>query len=56
MPYTSSAPLYADAVSYFDGSFVKIRNITLGYTLPKSLLAKVETCQACVYTALPITP
>ncbi len=32
-PYSSKAPLYADAVSYFDGSFVKIKNISLGYNL-----------------------
>lgn len=49
VPYSSSAPLYADAVSYFDGSFVKIRNITLGYTLPKGLLSKVGVSSLRLY-------
>ncbi|GAB2788736.1 TonB-dependent receptor [Rhabdobacter roseus] len=48
-PYASSAPLYADAVRYFDGSFVKIRNITLGYTLPKSWLEKVGISSLRLY-------
>ncbi len=29
------------ALSYVDGSFFKIKNITLGYTLPKQLMKKV---------------
>jgi len=32
-----------------DASFVKIRNITLGYNLPKSLLDKVKLDDARVY-------
>ena len=49
MPYAASAPLYADAVRFFDGSFVKIRNITLGYSLPKSLLAKAHISSLRLY-------
>ncbi|RRB02245.1 TonB-dependent receptor [Larkinella rosea] len=49
MPYAASAPLYADAVRFYDGSFVKIRNITLGYSLPKSLLAKVHISSLRIY-------
>ncbi|MFC5411930.1 SusC/RagA family TonB-linked outer membrane protein [Larkinella bovis] len=49
LPYAASAPLYADAVRYFDGSFVKIRNITLGYTLPGSLLSKAGVSSLRVY-------
>lgn len=48
-PNAASAPLYADAVRYFDGSFVKIRNITLGYTLPGGLLSKVGVSSLRVY-------
>jgi len=29
-----------DALKYVDGSYLKIRNITVGYTLPKSILSK----------------
>ncbi|GAB3250952.1 TonB-dependent receptor [Larkinella harenae] len=49
LPYAASAPLYADAVRYFDGSFVKIRNITLGYTLPANLLSKVGVSSLRIY-------
>jgi len=34
VPRAGGAPLYSGAVSYFDGSFTKIRNINLGYTIP----------------------
>lgn len=35
------------ALSYVDGSFMKIKNITLGYTLPKTVLkyAGIEKCR-----------
>lgn len=35
------------ALQYVDGSFFKIKNITLGYTLPKNILAKagIERCR-----------
>nr|MBI1229710.1 SusC/RagA family TonB-linked outer membrane protein [Cytophagales bacterium] len=33
IPKGNTAPLYADAVRFYDGSFVKIRNISLGYTV-----------------------
>lgn len=42
-PRTSSsfaALPYSSTLAYEDGSFVKIRNITLGYNLPKTLLNK----------------
>ena len=31
----------SDALTYVDGSFFKVKNITLGYTLPKNLLQKI---------------
>jgi TonB-linked SusC/RagA family outer membrane protein len=34
-------PVGREAISYFDGSFVKIRNINFGYTLPTSLTKKL---------------
>jgi TonB-linked SusC/RagA family outer membrane protein len=48
-PYAASAPLYADAVRYFNGSFVKIRNITLGYNLPRSLFGKTGISSLRIY-------
>ncbi|MPR35244.1 TonB-dependent receptor [Salmonirosea aquatica] len=41
-PNSAAAPLYSDAVRFFDGSFVKIRNITLGYTIPKAITSKIR--------------
>jgi TonB-linked SusC/RagA family outer membrane protein len=37
IPRWGGTPLYASAVRYFDGSFVKIKNITLGYDLAQEL-------------------
>jgi TonB-linked SusC/RagA family outer membrane protein len=34
-------PVGREAISYFDGSFVKIRNINFGYTLPSALTKKL---------------
>jgi TonB-linked SusC/RagA family outer membrane protein len=35
-------PEYSNAYLYQDGSFVKLRNITLGYTFPNSLISKYK--------------
>jgi TonB-linked SusC/RagA family outer membrane protein len=40
-PSAASAPLYDDAVRFYDGSFIKIRNIVLGYTIPKKISSKI---------------
>jgi hypothetical protein len=36
----------------FDGSFVKIKQIQLGYNLPKSILGKIRASNARVYVSL----
>lgn len=38
-----------DALKYVDGSFFKIRNITLGYTLPESILKRVSLQKLRLY-------
>lgn len=40
---------YQAYANYFDGSYLKVKNITLGYTLPKNLLKKVGIERARVY-------
>ncbi len=40
---------YDSSNNYFDGSFVKIRNITLGYTIPKKLIDAVKINSVRVY-------
>lgn len=38
-----------DAFSYFDGSFLKIKNLTLGYTLPQRISKKALMDKARIY-------
>lgn len=40
---------YQQWANYFDGSYLKVKNITLGYTLPKTLTKKVGIQKARVY-------
>lgn len=40
---------YQQWCNFFDGSYLKVKNITLGYTLPKDLLKKVGIQKARVY-------
>jgi TonB-linked SusC/RagA family outer membrane protein len=44
-------PLYSSSMSYKDGSFLKIRNITLGYNLPQSLVEKLPISSLRVYAS-----
>ncbi|MDQ8005285.1 MAG: TonB-dependent receptor [Pedobacter sp.] len=41
--------LYRTTMRYFDGSFVRIRNINLGYTLPNMAVAKIGAKSLRVY-------
>jgi hypothetical protein len=40
------------SLNYFDGSYIKVRNITLGYTLPKKLVKQVRIQNARVYATV----
>ena len=42
-------PVFGDARGYEDGSFVKIRNITVGATIPPRLLTRVGAQSARIY-------
>ena len=42
-------PNYSSTLSYQDGSFVRVRNITLGYKLPTSLQNRLHTSNFRVY-------
>lgn len=39
-------------ITYVDGSFFKIKNITLGYTLPKNILKKIKMESVRVYSTI----
>lgn len=45
----SVATPYNEARSYTDASFVKVKNITLGYTLPRTLLSKAGISNLRLY-------
>ncbi len=45
----SSEDEYQKWINYMDGSYLKIKNITLGYTLPKSWVSKLNIERARIY-------
>lgn len=51
-PNAGEAPLYADAVRYFDGSFIKIRNIALGYNFQSRWISKLGMSSARIYSTV----
>ncbi|BAV08867.1 outer membrane protein, nutrient binding [Filimonas lacunae] len=46
---TSSGDQFKSSMNYQSGSFIKIRNIALGYTLPKQTLGKLHLTNCKVY-------
>ncbi len=48
---SQSATLYYSSLYYRDGSFLKLRGITLGYTLPQNLLSKIHVSKLRVYVS-----
>lgn len=51
-PNAGEAPLFSDAVRYFDGSFVKIRNIALGYNFQNHVINKLGFSSARIYSTV----
>ncbi len=52
LPDAGEAPLYADAVRFYDGSFVKIKNITLGYNFSSTLISRIGLSSLRLYTTV----
>jgi len=48
-PGSTFSNTYQAALNYVDGSYVKIKNITLGYTLPASIAKKIAMSRLRVY-------
>ncbi|PSR54856.1 SusC/RagA family TonB-linked outer membrane protein [Adhaeribacter arboris] len=44
-------PLYNTTMSYFDGSFTKVRNISLGYNIPTAISNKFKMSSLRVYAS-----
>jgi TonB-linked SusC/RagA family outer membrane protein len=49
--FNQERPTYASSMSYFDGSFVKVRNITLGYNFPQTLVDKIKLQSLRLYVS-----
>jgi TonB-linked SusC/RagA family outer membrane protein len=49
---TSSSYIYNSDLMIFDGSFMRVRQLQLGYTLPKELLTKMHVKNLRVYVSL----
>ena len=45
-------PVYNAAIIYFDGSFVKVRNINFGYTFPASIASKLRMQSLRIFTSI----
>lgn len=48
----SSLPTGANSLFYIDGSYIKLRNITFGYTVPSDLLKKIYVSRLRVYATV----
>jgi TonB-linked SusC/RagA family outer membrane protein len=46
---TSDIPLYWEALGYRNASFVKVRNISLSYRVPETLLSKIKVSSLSFY-------
>ncbi|GAB4029467.1 TonB-dependent receptor [Spirosoma gilvum] len=45
-------PVYNSAIIYFDGTFVKVRNINFGYTFPSSITSKLHLQSLRLFTSI----
>lgn len=48
-PLTTASSFYVNSWSVEDGSFLRINNVTLGYTLPKSLMERLKVSSLRIY-------
>jgi TonB-linked SusC/RagA family outer membrane protein len=48
---STDKPLFASTLGYMDGSFVKVRSINLGYTIPTSFLSKYRINSLRLYVS-----
>ena len=49
---SQESPVYNAAIYYFDGSFVKVRNINFGYTFPSSITSKLRLQSLRLFTSI----
>ena len=49
IPKGGAVPLYAESVKFFDGSFTKLKNVTLGYNFTESIVKKAGLSSCRLY-------
>lgn len=49
IPKGGAVPLYAESVKFFDGSFTKLKNVTLGYSFTESIVKKAGLSSCRLY-------
>jgi hypothetical protein len=49
---TQEFPKYGSALTYFEGSFFKIRNINIGYNLPDNIAKKLKMQSVRVFASI----
>jgi TonB-linked SusC/RagA family outer membrane protein len=47
--FAQEGPAYGNTLRYFDGGFVKLRTVSLGYTLPQSTLSSLNLSNVRIY-------
>lgn len=47
----TTMPAYISTIGYQDASFIRLRNLTLGYTFPKALISKVKLSSLRFYVS-----
>jgi TonB-linked SusC/RagA family outer membrane protein len=50
--FNQEFPAYNTAIMYFDGSFIKVRNINVGYTFPAKTAAKLGLASLRLYASI----
>nr|MBI1229824.1 SusC/RagA family TonB-linked outer membrane protein [Cytophagales bacterium] len=45
-------PKYSSSLQYFDGTFLKVRNINIGYSVPNSIAAKLKMESLRIYSSI----
>jgi TonB-linked SusC/RagA family outer membrane protein len=47
--FAQESPAYGSTLRYFDGGFVKLRTVSLGYNLPKSVISSLKMTNFRIY-------
>ena len=51
-PSMTQAPAYINSLGYQDASYIRLRNVQIGYTLPKKLIKPLSLSRLRIYATL----